>query len=392
MIKIMTRIFGIFLMVILVGCDSKKEIRTHEHIVIATLSTPVKHLYFSGTIQPINTVSVLSPVQGNVENINFMYGQYVKQGQLLAIINSVKLMDDFRSAVSSFLGKKTAYFTQLKSFEGTQVLYKAGVIDRDTFQSEQNQYENSVLDYFEQEYQLKKVLLKAGIAPSLVEKLTITDIADIKKLFGQEINHVKIYAPSTGVALFPLTQNSPTGENNSSQNSSSDTITTGSSIHESQLILSIGNLSGFSIDMAISEIDINSLHQGMTAFVSGDAFPGITLKGVVSYVASQAQPNQGGASSLSVFRASVQVPQVQADTLLTVHVGMTAKVDIPIRQKPRIMLPIAAVFQKNDHNYVTIVDALGHKKDVVIAVGNTTLNEVAILSGVQAGQKVIVYD
>ncbi len=381
---------------VLLGCSSKKEsAKVKETIVVATKQVPIKHLYFSGVIQPIKTVSVLSPVDGTIEKLNFVYGQNVKKGQLLAVVNSLKLMDTFREAVSSFLSKKTEYLTQAQNFQGAQVLYRAGVISEQDYVGEKNTYENSVLDFFQEEYQLKKVLTTVGIEPGAIEKLNISDTGKIQKLFAKQFNRLNIIAPSTGVALFPLpAQGQGDGSGDSGSGSgSSNAISVGSQLHEAQLILSIGDLEGFSIDMNVNEVNIDSIKQGMKATVTGDAFAQVTLSGFVSYVASQAQPAQGGDSSGgSVFKVNVSVPKVDGKDLRSVHVGMTAKIDLPIKGAPQIMLPIDAVFKKDDVNYVTIVDEKGRHKDVPVITGDTTLTDVVILSGVVAGQKVVVRD
>lgn len=379
---------------ILVGCGpSKKPKKTKEQIVVAKVSVPVKHLYFNGVIQPIATQSVLSPVDGRIEKLNFIYGQKVVKGQLLAIVNSLKLMDSFRQAVSSFLQKKSDYLTQTQNFQGTKVLYKAGVIDGEQYTSEKSTYENSVLAFFQEEYELKKVLLKAGVKPQEIEKLSISDVDKIKILFARQFNHIRVYAPSSGVALFPIPQQGQSGSSSSDSSSdSSGAIIVGSSIREAQLILSIGNLAGFAIDTNVNEVNVNSVHKDMKAIITGDAFPGIVLNGKVEYVASQAQPDQSGDSSGSTFKVTITVPHVNPKDLASVHVGMTAKVDLPIKGAPRIMLPINAVFRKDGKSYVTIVGTDGKRQDVAVVTGSTTPSDVVIVDGVKQGQKVVVRD
>ena len=74
----------------------------------------------------------------------------------------------------------------------------------------------------------------------------------------------------------------------------------------------------------------------------------------------------------------------------TIRVGMTAKFEIDIKSTPRIMLPINAVFQQNDENRVTIMDANNKEKNVSVVTGETTPTQVVIISGIQAGEKVVV--
>ena len=297
-------------------------------------------------------------------------------------------MDSFRQAVSTFLQKKSDYLNQAQSFQGTKVLYKAGIIDGQQYTSEKSSYENSVLDFFQQEYELKKVLLEAGVKPEVIEKLSISEVGKIKVLFSRQFNHSKIFAPTSGVALFPLPQQGQAG----SDDNTSQAIIVGSKIRQAQLILSIGDLEGFSIDTNVNEVNINSVHKNMKAIITGDAFPGITLDGRVQYVASQAQPSQGGDSSGSIFKVTIEVPHVLEKDLQFVHVGMTAKVDLPIKGAAQVMLPIDAVFHEKNTSYVTVVGPEGKRNNVAVVTGNTTASDVVIIRGVRPGQKVVVRD
>lgn len=386
----MKKLFLLCLILCLVGChDKHSKTQTRSHVVVAKQEIPTKHLYFSGTIQPLKTVSVFSPVDGRIQALSYVYGQNIKKGSQLVVINSLKLIEDFRQAVTSYLSKKASYLNQSQTFAGTKVLYKAGVIDKQEYQNERNQYENSVIDFFQQQYQLQKVLSVAGVKPELIQTLKISDTNKVKALFAKRLNYVKIIAPTTGVALFPLPQASSADADDASN---SDKISVGSKVREGQLLLSIGDLSGLSIDMDVSEVNINNIHQDMHAYVTGDAFPGIKLTGHVSYVASQAQPNNSIANSSSVFRARVTVPNISAAQLNTVHVGMTAKVAIEVTGEPRVLLPINAVFKKGMQSFVTIVDAQGIQQDIAVKTGDTTPTQVVILSGIKSGQKVLVHD
>ncbi len=383
-------IMSLIVSMFLIGCRSEqKSVATKITTIMAAKESPIKELYFSGSIQPIKTDSILSPVDGDIEKLNFVYGQSVQKGQVLVVINSLKLMDDFRQAVNDYLTKKSSYLNQIKSYEGSKVLHDAGVIDDENFETAENQYETSVLDFFQQEYQLQKVLEKAGVSADSIEKLNITDTDKVKLLFAKKFNHIKIYSPTTGVALFPVPgQSQDTGGDSGADSS----IEIGKKIHEDQLLLSVGNLSGFSITMTIDEIDVNSIKQGMNAVITGNAFPGISLNGKVVYVASQAQPSTQGASTTSTFTAIIEVPAISDKVRAVVHVGMSTKILISIKEPPRILLPIDCVFQKNDQSYVTIVQPDGSQQDVMVVTGGTTVGKVIIVSGINVGQKVIVRD
>lgn len=384
------------------SCSDKKKVaaKQKETIITAKLQTPVKPLYLTGTIDPLKTVSVLSPVDGRIEKLNFQYGEVVKKNQLLAVINSIKLMDTFRQTVSDYLEKKATYLIQEKKMQGNTVLYKAGVIARNDYLDDQNSYQTAVISFLQQEYTLLKFLGKTNIDPQAIENLTLKDTKRIQALFSKKFNDVRVASTATGVALFPIPGQGPSGDDNEGDggsgngSSGSGQLFVGSNIREGQLLLSVGDLSGYSISMLVSEVSINSLRKGMSAIVTGDAFPGLTLKGVISYVASQAQPSEGGGetASLGQFKVVVKVQKLPPNVEKIIHVGMTAKVEIPIKGQQSIILPLAAVFEKNDQQMVTIIDKSGKKIDVPVETGGSTEGSVVIVSGIKPGQKVVVRD
>jgi len=69
---------------------------------------------------------------------------------------------------------------------------------------------------------------------------------------------------------------------------------------------------------------------------------------------------------------------------------MTSKIEIDIKKQPVIMVPIAAVFRKNGGAGVTIIDKSGKRRVVSVVTGFTTPTQVAIVSGVKDGDRVVV--
>ncbi len=83
--------------------ESKHAEKTH--IVVAKLETPVLKLYFSGVLDPIQTLPVVSPVAGNIVVMNFTYGDRVKNNQLLFEVTSSELASYYRKAINDYLQK-----------------------------------------------------------------------------------------------------------------------------------------------------------------------------------------------------------------------------------------------------------------------------------------------
>jgi multidrug efflux pump subunit AcrA (membrane-fusion protein) len=190
-----------------------------------------------------------------------------------------------------------------------------------------------------------------------------------------------------GVALIPT----PSGKSDTEE-AKSNTLAVGQEVKALGSLLSIGDLSGYQIQFQVSELNVTQIQAGLPAFITGDAFPGITLKGYIKQVAYQANPAQGGGDSgVSMFNIIVNVPNVPEKDSAHIRIGMTAKVEVQLKNPPKIVIPINAVFTQNNQLMVTIVDPkTGQERNVPVQTGITTVDKVEIIKGVQAGDKVVV--
>ncbi|PIZ04698.1 MAG: ABC transporter substrate-binding protein [Gammaproteobacteria bacterium CG_4_10_14_0_8_um_filter_38_16] len=371
---------------LLSSCDSKtkKDKQKSEQIIVAKEQTPVRNLYFSGTLSPIDTTAVIAQVAGNITKMKFSYGERVQKGEILFALSSPQLAEDYHKAIKDFLTKKESYINGKSSFAGAEALYRAGAKSKNDYISAKTQYDNSVLDYLQSEYALHRVLQTANVDPKTIESLTIANTNRVNLLLERRFRQIDIVAPASGIALFPLKSEK------SSDGDTSGKLMVGSTVKQSQLLLSIGDLSGLSAKFQASEEDIDRLHQGMKVRVTGSAFPGIVLNGFISSVSAQASANSSESSGGGTYAISVKIPTVTVKTMEKIRVGMSAKFKISIKSAPQIMLPIQAISHNGDTTQVTVVDADGKQKTVSIVTGQTTPTDIVILSGVKAGDKIVM--
>lgn len=377
---------GLLAVVLLVGGGCHKKTLKNAgnfSVITAQPKSTVTSLHFSGTLGPISSQSVLSPLDGRITHVLFQYGQQIQKGQSLIMLDASKLAEDYRKTVSDYLEKKQTYETGQVAYQGTAALYKAGVISAEEYQTASSRQKSDTLAYYQAQYELEKLLAQTSIPFKTIEQLDLGNTNKINQLLNQQFQEIKILAPTQGIALFP----SP---DQKKENSGSGRISVGDDIKAGQLLLSIGDLSGFSLKINVSEISINLIKPNLTAQITGSAFPGIVLPGYVASVASQANPQSGGESSLGMFEVIIKVPQVTEAQLRTIRVGMSAAVELNISEAPQIFLPIAAVYQKNGKNKVTVLDRSGKRREVEVITGKTTLTEVAIAKGIAPGDRVVV--
>lgn len=364
---------------------NKSEQVKKTHIIVAKEETPVKKLYYTGALNPIQTLGVVTPVAGNIVSIDFNYGERVKKGQVLLIIHSRPLAENYQKAITDFIHKKQAYSTAQDDFAGTQALYNAGAIAKNDYDSAKTQFENSALDYLQSRYELEKVLHTASVDSKKIEALSISDTETVNAILQKRFQHIEVLAPDAGVALFP------TETTDSSGNKTDGKLTQGMEIKEGQLLLQIGDLTGLSATFDVSEVDIDSIKKGMSVLVTGDAFPNHVLTGYVEAVSAQAKQNSGE-SGLSMFVVKIKIPNVDQEIMKKIRVGMTAKFEIDIKSAPRIILPIKAIAESNGITTATILDAQGKEKKVSVVTGDTTPAEVVVVSGIKVGDRVVIND
>lgn len=374
----------------LVACDQsdKKVEKKPQHVISVKKESYTTRLSFTGKLKPIQLISVLSPVDGRVATLTFDYGGHVKRGDRLLTINSPQLADDFKKAVNDYLQKKDRYASGTQSFQGDQALYRAGIISKEDFTSSQSQYENKVIDFFQSRLALEKVLDEVDISPAAIERLTLKDTTAINRLLQRKFKDIVVNAPGKGVALFPIATSSD-GSSGSSDDQTGK-LTVGSAVKTGQLLLSIGDLSGLSVQVLVSEININRVKSGMKATITGDAFPGIALTGRVTIVSSQANPAQGDSASLSLFNVMVEIPKLTPAQRSKIHVGMTAKVDIVIPEKPQILIPLVAVKTEGNTSQVMVLSSTGKRRAVTVITGATTPDgRVVIVHGLTVGDRIV---
>ncbi len=376
----------------LMACGHKKDSKSKQGVqkIITVKAAPsVSHLYYKGTLAPLHITPVLSVVDGRVRKISFKYGDTVTKNQALVEMRSDKLTDDYRTAVTNFLKAKEAYENAKESYAGNKLLYKAGLYSEEQYSGYVSTYRDAVLAFYQSKVALEKVLKTIGITYSKIETLTLANMQQVNVILSKKLDKIEVSAPISGVALFPPTSGSSSGSGDGS--SCSGQLTVGCSLKSGELILNVGDLNGLSTKVQVSEININRIKVGQKAVITGNAYPGLQLNGMVSSVAAQAE-SAGADSSASggVFDVLVKIPTVTKKQLQVIKVGMSANIDILIQNPPQIMVPIQAVEEKNAKSYVTVVNGSGQKKSVAVVTGHTTIDQVVIVKGLKTGDRVLV--
>lgn len=387
--------FILFFFVALGACKKNSSADTkqgaaQQRTVVAKPETNNTHLFYSGSIQPSHINRIISPADGTVEKMFFKYGDRIINGQLLMIISSTKLQNDYRTALTDYLKTKDQYLKDKARYAATSLLYKAQIVTREEYQNDFSSVQSSELALLSATDTLLSAAAKLPSGPTInLESLSLQQIDTVKDLLEKKYDKLNIYSNATGIALY-----TDKGISDDAGSDSAKTLQSGSEVKENQVLVSIGNLSGITTTVYVSELDVNQIKVGQKVSITSPALPNITFHGQVTEVGSQAKSAGGDSGGSAVtFPVSINVPAVTDEQRKLIKIGMDAKVEIIIENPAQIMLPLDAVFQKNGISYVTIIDPkTKQQKNVPVTTGTTNQDNVTILSGVKSGDRVLLHD
>lgn len=366
---------------VLSACGSHKEKSSEPRVLSVYPKNTLFHLYYSGTIKPLEQELVISPASGIISKMSFHYGDFVKKGDVLFTLHSPELETEFREAISNYLRVKQSFLTSKKSMTGTEMLFKEKIISEQEYLSEQNQYRNNLLSYIEATTKLEQFLVNLPAYQQKIINLSNFDLEEAEKILQEKLEDLTIYAPTSGIILFPEEKTSDGMKE----------LQVGSLFKKNDVLLEIGNLSGISISANVSENDINHLKPGVSVLITFSSESELELRGAIISIAKQAKNTEN--TGFSTFPVVIHVPKITDDQLQKIRVGMNAKLDILIEEGASIKIPIEAVYQKDNRNWVKKINPSNGKiQEVEVETGPTTQYEVTILKGIKQGDKVLLHD
>ena len=376
-------ITGLLLIVVsscLLGCGSRAS-QKNSGIDTYTVKRSALHktLYFSGTVQPLQESPLTSPMEAVVEAMPYHYGEQVKKGDEIFTLNSTELQKQYNDTLTEYLKAKDNYSVAKARFNGTEDLWQAGLLAKNNYLSEKSSLNTSRVTLMQATRRLTEMLEKMGDGTYQdLSTLSFSDFDKVRLALTGKHDLIHIKSPSDGVLLYPpKPADDKTGR-----------ITVGAAIKAGQVLALIGDLSGIRVEIDVPEVDIDKIKPGMTATVRGVAFAKQELKGELVTVNAQASPGSGGA--LPSFTAVVEVHGLDAKQQSWVKVGMSAAIELAVDRIDKLVVPIAAVSQKNGKSVVRVRDAKGAIHEEVVITGAAQADQVVIESGLKAGDVILL--
>jgi membrane fusion protein (multidrug efflux system) len=157
-------------------------------------------------------------------------------------------------------------------------------------------------------------------------------------------------------------------------------ISAGAVVDSDTAITTLDDTSTIKLDFTVPEIYIGALKKGMDISARSPAYPDRNFEGTVSTISSRVDAE----TRTVTIRARIANP----DRLL--KPGMLLTVDLVKSRSRTLIIPEEAVILEKDKKYVLVVTAENTVSKKKITTGRRSPGKVEVLSGLTAGQQVII--
>jgi membrane fusion protein (multidrug efflux system) len=156
-------------------------------------------------------------------------------------------------------------------------------------------------------------------------------------------------------------------------------VSVGSLIRPGDVITTLDDMTVIKVDFTISESHLPSVSHGLTVTATSVAYPDEVFEGKISSINSRIDP---------ITRA-IQIRATIDNQSLKLRPGMLLQINLQQKSINTLVVPEAAILPIEDKQYVfTVKDNKSTRKEVV--VGKRKIGIVQILSGIEAGEKVVI--
>jgi HlyD family secretion protein len=356
---------------------------TTEPATIADLTVEVSA---TGTLQPLTQVDISSELSGVVRSVAVDENQQVKQGDVLAKLDTSRLEAQIeRAQASAKAATANVETAQVTLKENEQALSRASELAKKGMATQQ------ALDAATAERDRAKAALDSAEA-----NLAIAN-ADLK-LQRADLDKSTIYAPIDGIVL---TRSVDPGQ------------TVASSLQAPVLFVIAADLKSMELKAAVDEADIGAVKAGQHARFTVDAFPerpfdaairdisfaSVTTEGVVTYDA-RLDVDNGEMLLRPGMTATVSIVTKEANGALTVPSAAFRYRPSETRERGFSLLSMftgrgGRGFRGRDHDKpaeglrTLYVLENGQPKRVNVKIGATDGDRTEVLSGIKEGDRVI---
>ena len=359
-----------------------------------------------GSLVPRAEVLVTSPASGKVAEAHFQYGEHVAAGQQLLRLDTTEIEREHREALAAQIKAarnlaeledwanntemarirrdlskaRLALDNQKDNLDRTDLLLQQGIVSAAEHESAERQYQSQLLDYSMLERDMQTIRAKGDAQAQKVARLELESARVRVQYLEETLAKATVVAPLAGVLLKPSQLDGGRGERLPIK---------GQVVSQGERLFTIGDVDGLSVSGWLDEVDVDKIGLSQRVLVRGDAFPDLEFEGIIAHVSRQAR--QDSAREAPTFAFVALLDGIAAAERARLRLGMSVTVEIVVSDESEALLvPISAVQSSDDETWLLVRDPSGGIERRRVETGATTLTNVEILSGLSAGDDVLL--
>ncbi len=315
----------------------------------------------NGKIQPVIEVKISPDVSGEIVELNFKEGDYVKKGDLVIKIKQdvyISMRDKAEASLNAIKAQYMQQQAQLKQIElnynRNMKLFEQKAISEADFENSQSQFD------------VAKEQLKAA-------EFNVKSATAALKEANENLIKTTIYSPMDGII--------------SRMNVEKGERVVGTSQMAGTELFRVANLDQMEVKVDVNENDIVRLNQSDTAAIEVDAYPGKKFKGTVTQIANSAKNLTSGVDQVTNFEVKVLIlPVIEdgKDVSRLFRPGMSASVSIQTDKRTgALSIPLQSITTRSNLQKDTSKKVGNEVPEQVFVVNKDTVEVRLIKTGIQ---------
>jgi len=342
----------------------------------------------TGKVEPRTKVEIKSKASSIVQKLHVDYGQFVRQGQVLAELDKEELQARLREAKAALQAARASEESAAAAYERNKAealgpdlpflksnrersreLHRQGLIARAAQEEAERQYEMA----FNRQLvsQRSVAVTKAEIGRAKAQEAQAQAAVDRAE---EDLRHSTIVSPMDGLVL---SRDVEVGD------AVSSILVLGS---QATLVMTLGDVSDVYVLGKVDQVDIGRVHLGQKARIVVESFKDRKFDGAVTKI-SPLGVEKDNVTTFEV-RVSIRNPGGELKS------NMSANAEIILEEKHGVLLaPESAVlYDKSGKATLELPDsaAASGRRKVSITAGISNGVKVEVLEGVREGQKVVL--
>jgi RND family efflux transporter MFP subunit len=292
------------------------------------------YLVLNGVVEPERKVEVYARLSAYVKEILKEEGAYVKENDILALLDDTEIKIGFEQAKIQLEQAKLSLEEAEANYLRNQELIKRELISEQEFQTQEAVYKQRQLDYQNRQQNYKDLEL--------------------------QLNYTKIRALSEGFITERL-------------------IEVGSRVNANQQVYTIEDFKPLLIRVYVPTSDAINLRNGMSAEVTTEVLRGAEFDGKVTLINPR----------IDVQTGTVKVTVEVVDNSFRLKPGMFVEVRIAVGAKENVLvIPRQAVLYKQNKTYVFILNGEQVSQREIL-LGLTEEDQVEVTDGLSEGDVIV---